>query len=207
MTILYKQIPETMNPQENQRQDMAMTQRLQAFLESLQVKLALGKAELQDLWAAEKKELLRYISEQKRQLEASEAGLPASIREIGNQLNQLEAELDQTGDRLERALEDQQPRLRERLKALETSLKASADALGQEVNEEFTAFRGRMEAMHLRQRLEEAGEDLDAFAEKIREKGPQLWKNLQSKEVSGDVSAELGKAWDHIKKAADELFG
>lgn len=196
-----------MHTQENQQPDMEMTHRVQAFFESLQVKLALGKAELQDLWVEEKRDLLRYIAEQKQRLENSQEELPAGIREIRTRLQQLEAELEQTGDRLERAWEDQQPRLRERFAALEQSMKASADALGHEAREEFSAFRGRMEAMNLRQRLEDAGEDLEAFAEKVSAKGPQLWKNLRSKEVSGDVSSELGKAWDHVKKAADELFG
>jgi uncharacterized phage infection (PIP) family protein YhgE len=184
-----------------------MGQRMQAFLESLQVKLALGRAELQDLWLEEKKQLMQYLTEQKHQLALRSGELPDKLKEVSEHIRLLESELSETGDKLERTFEDQQPRLKARLQALEASLKSSADALSGEMHGHLDEFRGRMEAMDLRQRLEDTGEDLEAFGEKVREKLPNLWKSLRRKEVSGDVSRELGLAWDHIKKATDELFG
>jgi len=193
-------------PNENP-ETQEMGQRVQAFLESLQVKLALGRAELQDLWMEEKRQLMRNLAEQKQRLEARGGALPEKLRAVSEHIRLLEDELAETGDKLEQAFEEQQPRLKARLQELETSLKSSADSLSGELRGQLDTFRGHMEAMDLRKRLEDAGEDLEAYGEKVQQKLPNLWKNLRSKEVSGDVSKELGLAWDHIKKATDELFG
>jgi hypothetical protein len=183
-----------------------------AFLEELEVQMALGKAEAKDAFQSERKNLSNFLSKQKVRLRETEKISVEHKKGLLSSLENLEAQLVMDLPSTKGKFDKLKKETLEKIYLLEANLFEAHDDVSTHMQEELDSFKVKLDAYRVQLALGDIS-DQEALAKRKSElQGTidELRKMLQKETSAGDrmdhFAGEISESFEHMKKAFSDLF-
>ncbi len=186
--------------------------RIKAFLEELELQMALGKAEAKDAIEEEKKNFQHFLRQYKSQMDEVEDGTLDHIKELNDKFAALAAKVNLPMPATKRKFDQYKKETLHAIYDLELAMKEKYGEVNEELMVRLDAFKDRLDAYRIQlaftefqkeeELMERKNELLDAINE-IRDK-------LQEKEEAGarleHFVEDISDSFEKMKKAFSDLF-
>lgn len=183
-----------------------------AFLEELEVQMALGKAEAKDAFEGERKTLTTYLNKQKAQLKETENVAIEHKKALLQSLEALEIQLGMELPSAKRKFDQQKKETLEKIYKLEFQLKEAYGDVSHSLQDQLNDFKIKLDGYRVQLALGSI-EDEEALVKRKSELQTEvdgLRVKLQAEAAAGDkidhFVNEVSESFDHMKKAFSDLF-
>jgi hypothetical protein len=183
-----------------------------AFLEELEVQMALGKAEAKDAFQSERKNLSKFLNKQKALLKDVEKISAEHKKTLLTSLENLEAQLATELPTTKGDFDKFKKGTLEIIYRLEANLTEAYGDLSDAVQEELDDFKVKLDAYRVKLALGDI-KDQEALVKRkseLQEEMSELRKMLQKESSAGDrmdlFTEEINQSFTHMKKAFSDLF-
>ena len=183
-----------------------------AFLEELEVQMALGKAEARDAFEQEKKNLSTYLRKQKAQLRETEHIAENHKADLLKSFEILEGQLGKELPITKRKFDKLKKETLNKIYRLEAELKNTYGEVSSSLQKELDDFKIKLDGYRVQLALGTI-EDETALAKRkteLQQQVDEIRLKLQKETAAGDrvdhFVDEISKSFNHMKKAFADLF-
>ena len=183
-----------------------------AFLEELEVQMALGKAEARDAFEIERKNLTKYLNKQKVQLKDTENIAIESKKVLLQNLETLEIQLGKELPHAKQEFDQQKSETLETIYKLEAQFNESYGDVSHPMQNELDNFKIKLDSYRVQLALASIEEE-EALAKRkneLQQNVDEIRVKLQEEANSTDrldhFVDEVTESLSHMKKAFSDLF-
>nr|AWJ66128.1 hypothetical protein [uncultured bacterium] len=183
-----------------------------AFLEELEVQLALGKAEARDTFKEEKKNLSSFLNQQKANLKKAGQIADENKLELLKTFEDLEAVLGKDIPSNKRKFDQQKKETLAKIYELEYNLREAYGDVSTALQKQLDEFKVKLDAFRVHLALGSFEDEAVLIKRKneLQQTVDALRLKLQEEAVAGDrmehFMEEISESFDHMKKAFSDLF-
>jgi len=183
-----------------------------AFLEELEVQMALGKAEAKDAFESERKNLTTYLNKQKAQLKNVENIAVEHKQSLLQSLENLESQLGMELSTGKRKFDKQKKDTLGKIYQLEDQLQKAYGDVSHNLQTQLDAFKIKLDGYRVQLALGSIEDEatLAKLKSELQAQVDELRIKLQRETVSGDkvdhFINEISESFQHMKKAFSDLF-
>ncbi|MCR9286877.1 hypothetical protein OAF63_00135 [Saprospiraceae bacterium] len=188
------------------------TQQMKAFLEEMQVQMALGKAEAKDAFEREQKNFKKFINHQMTEMKKLEKVSEEHVSELSQKFNNLEALITQEIPHSKRKFDTMKKNTLQAIYELEFQIKTTFGDVDVDLQKRLDEFKVKLDGYRIQLAL--SNFDDEAVLVNRKEELQKAIDDIQAKmneeeESKGKVEnfvEEITESFDHMKKAFSELF-
>lgn len=191
------------------QKDLTRLEKMQAFFEELEVQMALGRKEFQDLWLTDMKDLRRFFHEEKNNLREDQKMFQDTWDRIVKAVDALDGSMDKVEKDIDKVWNKQKPNLELRISDLRKELKDTGEDFGNIFADAMDRFQARKDNP-LREYHDEHPQSLDdrmdILKKKVQEFQHDFKEKLPDDQKITAFKTEVGESFDRMKKAFHDLF-
>ncbi len=183
-----------------------------AYLEELEVQMALGKAEARDAFQREKKNLTSFLNKQKTQFKETEDIADEHRAALLQSLEVLESQLGLELPGGKRDFDKQKKETLEKIYQLEYNLREAFGDVSHSLQDQLNDFKIKLDTYRVQlalgsydneEELTNRKNELQQTVDKLRLK---LQKEATNEDRMENFTKEVSESFDHMKKAFSDLF-
>jgi Mg2+ and Co2+ transporter CorA len=184
---------------------------LQVLSEELQVQMALGKAEARDLIEKERKNLAKFISKQRTELDKSMESFTAGRRDFLTCVENLESSLNEEIPEKVKKYELYKSQLLQRVYELEEAIRKNYPDMGETMQTKLDAFKAKMDAFRVNLALHDKDdpEKVERIRNEFSEKLIEVRKLLAARETAqgklDNFMEDISESFSYLKRAISDL--
>lgn len=186
--------------------------KLKSFLDDLEVQMALGKMEARDAFEKEKKNLNRFIQDEKTVLEKMDREASSHRSDLWKSFGKLESNLTRSFATTKRKFDTEKKETLQSIYELESSLKEAYGDVRPSIQELLDKVKSKLDTYRVQLALGSIEDEADLESKKaeLTEAITSLRERLQSdQEDNGKIKNfvdEIGESFEHFKRAFSDLF-
>jgi hypothetical protein len=185
---------------------------IKAFLEEMQVQMALGKAEAKEAFEREQKNFQKFLNQQKVEMKKLKEMNEENLTELSQKFNALEALIEKDLPHSKRKFDAMKKETLQAIYELEYEIKKTFGNVNAEMQNRLDDFKVKLDGYRIQLAL--SNFDDEALLETRKEELQKAIDEIQAKmneesEAKGKVEnfvEEISESFDHMKKAFSELF-
>lgn len=186
--------------------------RIKAYLEELELQMALGKADAKDAIEKEKKNFQQFLRKYRSQIHDSVDESHEHLHELNTKFANLAAKVDMALPPTKRKFDQYKKDTLSAIYELELTLKEKYGDVGEDVEKRLDNFKDKLDAYRIQLAFTEVKEE-----DKLRERKVELLNaineirdKLQEREEAGakleHFVEDISDSFDKMKKAFSDLF-
>lgn len=186
--------------------------RIKAFLEELELQMALGKAEAKDAFESEKKSFNSFLNSYRAKMHEAENVANEHRMELDEKFAALEAKISVEFPTAKRKFDKLKKETLQSIYELEHALKVAYGDVGENIQEKLDGFKDKLDAYRIQLALADSdaeGTLENRKAELLENVGNIREKLQQKEELSSKVDnfvEDISESFDKMKKAFSDLF-
>lgn len=185
---------------------------IKAFLEEMQVQMALGKAEAKEAFEREQKNFQKFLNQQKVEMKKLKEMNEENLTELSQKFNALEALIEKDLPHSKRKFDAMKKETLQAIYELEYEIKKTFGNVNAEMQNRLDDFKVKLDGYRIQLAL--SNFDDEALLETRKEELQKAIDEIQAKmneesEAKGKVEnfvEEISESFEHMKKAFSELF-
>jgi predicted nucleic acid-binding Zn-ribbon protein len=182
---------------------------MQAFFENLEVQMALGRKEFQDLWMHDMKNFRKFLHNEKFTLMDDSQQAKETWDNVLNAVDALDHTMDKLEEDIDKLWTKQKPALDLRINDLRKELASTGENVNHAFAEAWDRFR-KAEKTTAREFHDEhpdaMSERMDMLKKKVQEFQQEFKEKLPDDEKLKAFRHEVSDSFDKMKKAFHDLF-
>ena len=186
--------------------------RIKAFLEELELQMALGKAEAKDAFEAEKKNFQQFLQNYKSQIHDVEDEGVAYVHELNAKFAVLSGKVNLAMPASKREFDKYKKETLHAIYELELALKDKYGEVGDELRERLDIFKDKLDAYRIQLAFTEFKQENELLERKneLTDAINEIRNKLQEKEEAGakleHFVEDISDSFEKMKKAFSDLF-
>ena len=189
--------------------NLTRLEKMQAFFEDLEVQMALGRKEFQDLWMRDMKDFRRFLHDEKFTLIEDRQLARETWDRILNAVDALDNTMDKMESEIDKIWTKQKPTLDIRINDLRKELNATGEDFNDAFAEAWDRFRKEVKSSPREfhdEHPDALTDRMDVLKKKVQEFQQEFKEKLPDDEKLKAFSHEVSDSFDKMKKAFHDLF-
>lgn len=189
--------------------NLTRLEKMQAFFEELEVQMALGRKEFQDLWMRDMKDFRKFLHDEKFTLIEDRQLARETWEKILKAVDALDNTMDKMEQDIDKVWTKQKPALDLRINDLRKELNATGEDFNDVFAEAWDRFRklekpapGAFRDEH----AQDVTDRMDVLKQKVQEFQQEFREKLPDDEKMKAFRHEVSDSFDKMKKAFHDLF-
>ncbi|MCF8239290.1 MAG: hypothetical protein K9I85_14100 [Saprospiraceae bacterium] len=191
------------------QKDLTRMEKMQAFFEELEVQMALGRKDFQELWMRDMKDMRRFFHEEKNLLHEDQKKFQDTWDRIVKAVDAMDGTMDKVEHDIDKVWNKQKPNLELRISDLRKELKDTGEEFSNIFADAIDRFQNQRDNPHREfhdEHPQSLDDRMDILKKKVQEFQHDFKEKLPADEKITAFKKEVGDSFDRMKKAFHDLF-